>query len=91
MQSPARKRFHGNQLDWDISRAQHTGWQAWLNVGAPVWWRELKGQILDLVDRSALDATFLSCIEVCVNAPTTTCPMAIGRLPAGCPTGSPIS
>ena len=69
MQSATRNRFHGNQPDWDLSRAQDTGWQAWLNVGAPAWRRELSRQILDLVDRYRLDSVFLDCIEVWVNAP----------------------
>lgn len=69
MKSPGRNRFHGNQPDWDLSRAQDTGWQAWLNPGAPAWRRELSRQIVDLVDRYHLDAVFLDCVEVWVNDP----------------------
>lgn len=69
MQSGTRNRFHGNQPDWDLSRAQDTGWQAWLNPGAPAWRRELTRQVLALVDRYQLDAVFLDCVEVWVNDP----------------------
>ncbi|MBL8147921.1 MAG: hypothetical protein JNL34_16200, partial [Anaerolineae bacterium] len=69
MQSPTGNRFHGNQPDWDISRAQDTGWQAWLNIGAPAWRRELSRQIAGLLDRYALDAIFLDCVEVWINDP----------------------
>lgn len=69
MQSATRNRFHGNQPDWDISRAQDTGWQAWLNIGAPAWRRELSRQIAGLLDRYALDAIFLDCVEVWINDP----------------------
>ena len=69
MQSATRNRFHGNQPDWDLSRAQDTGWQAWLNPGAPAWRHELSRQILDLVDQYQLDAVFLDCVEVWVNDP----------------------
>jgi hypothetical protein len=69
LKSPTRNQFHGNQPDWDLSRAQDTGWQAWLNVGAPAWRRELTRQILELVDQYALDAVFLDCVEVWVNDP----------------------
>lgn len=69
IQSPTLNRFHGNQPDWDLSRAHDTGWQAWLNPGAPAWRRELTRQILDLLDRYQLDAVFLDCAEVCKNTP----------------------
>jgi hypothetical protein len=69
MKSPTRNQFHGNQPDWDLSRAQDTGWQAWLNPGAPAWRRELTRQITELIDRYELDAVFLDCVEVWVNDP----------------------
>ncbi len=69
MQSPTHNRFHGNQPDWDLSRAHDTGWQAWLNPGAPAWRRELTRQIHVLLDRYQLDAVFLDCAEVCKNDP----------------------
>lgn len=69
MKSPGRNVFLGNQPDWDISRSRDTGWQAWLNVGAPAWQNELVTQIGGLADRYGFDAAFLDCSEVWVNDP----------------------
>lgn len=69
MKSASRNVFLGNQPDWDNSRAHDTGWQAWLNPGAPAWQTELSRQILTLVDRYHFDAVFLDTVEVWVNDP----------------------
>jgi hypothetical protein len=69
MKSATRNVFHGNQPDWDLSRAHDTGWQAWLNPGAPAWQTELTRQILELADRYQFDAVFLDTVEVWVNDP----------------------
>lgn len=69
MKSATRNIFHGNQPDWDASRAHDTGWQAWLNPGAPAWQTELTRQILRLIDRYELDAVFLDTVEVWINDP----------------------
>ena len=69
MKSATRNVFHGNQPDWDTSRAHDTGWQAWLNPGAPAWQNELSRQILGLVERYHFDAVFLDTVEVWVNDP----------------------
>ncbi|MBI5959218.1 MAG: family 10 glycosylhydrolase [Chloroflexi bacterium] len=69
MKSASRNVFLGNQPDWDNSRAQDTGWQAWLNPGAPAWQTELTRQILTLVDRYQFDAVFLDTVEVWTNDP----------------------
>lgn len=69
MKSATRNVFHGNQPDWDTSRAHDTGWQAWLNPGAPAWQTELISQILDLVDQFGFDAVFLDTVEVWTNDP----------------------
>lgn len=69
MKSATRNVFHGNQPDWDLSRTQDTGWQAWLNPGAPAWQTELSRQILSLVDRYEFDAVFLDTVEVWANDP----------------------
>ena len=45
MKSATGNRFHGNQPDWDYSRAHDTGWQAWLNPGHPGWRETLCEQI----------------------------------------------
>ena len=69
MKSASRNVFLGNQPDWDTSRAHDTGWQAWLNPGAPAWQNELTRQILELIDRYAFDAVFLDTVEVWTNDP----------------------
>ncbi len=69
MKSATRNVFLGNQPDWDMSRAHDTGWQAWLNPGAPAWQNELCRQILALVDRYGFDAVFLDTVEVWRNDP----------------------
>lgn len=69
MKSATRNVFHGNQPDWDTSRAHDTGWQAWLNPGAPAWQRELIRQITTLKDRFRFDAVFLDTVEVWSNDP----------------------
>ena len=89
MKSPTRNVFHGNQPDWDTSRAHDTGWQAWLNPGAPAWQTELTRQILALVDRFGFDAVFLDTVEVWTNDPDfNLCEgyrQLVGRLRAGRP------
>ncbi|MBE2270978.1 MAG: hypothetical protein IAE80_22265 [Anaerolinea sp.] len=69
MKTATRNVFHGNQPDWDTSRTQDTGWQAWLNPGAPAWQRELTRQIMRLLDQYDLHAVFLDTVEVWVNDP----------------------
>ena len=69
MKTATRNRFHGNQPDWNTSRTQDTGWQAWLNPGAPAWQTELTRQITNLVDEYHFDAVFLDTVEVWVNDP----------------------
>lgn len=69
MKTATRNVFHGNQPDWNTSRTQDTGWQAWLNPGAPAWQNELTRQITSLIDRYGFDAVFLDTVEVWVNDP----------------------
>src|SRR6185503_4599772 len=69
MKSATRNVFHGNQPDWDLSRAQDTGWQAWLNPGAPAWQTELTRQITRLADQYDFDAVFIDTVEVWANDP----------------------
>ncbi len=69
MKSATRNPFLGNQPDWNTSRAHDTGWQAWLNPGAPAWQNELTRQVLGLVDRYGFDAVFLDTVEVWTNDP----------------------
>jgi hypothetical protein len=69
MKSATRNVFHGNQPDWNTSRAHDTGWQAWLNPGAPAWQNELVRQITGLIDRYGFDAVFLDTVEVWINDP----------------------
>lgn len=67
LKSATRNRFHGNQPDWDLSRAHDTGWQAWLNPGHPSWRDSLAEQIETLAARYSFDAIFLDTTEVWTN------------------------
>lgn len=69
MKSATRNPFLGNQPDWNTSRSHDTGWQAWLNPGAPAWQNELTRQISNLLDAYGLDAVFLDTVEVWTNDP----------------------
>lgn len=69
MKTATRNVFHGNQPDWNTNRTQDTGWQAWLNPGAPAWQNELTRQIVSLIERYDFDAVFLDTVEVWVNDP----------------------
>ncbi len=69
MKTATRNVFHGNQPDWNTSRTQDTGWQAWLHPGAPAWQTELTRQITRLMTRYDFDAVFLDTVEVWVNDP----------------------
>lgn len=69
MKTATRNRFHGNQPDWDMSRTHDTGWQAWLNPGAPAWQNELVMQITTLINDYGFDAVFLDTVEVWTNDP----------------------
>ncbi|MBI5667939.1 MAG: hypothetical protein HZC41_08005 [Chloroflexi bacterium] len=69
MKSATRNIFLGNQPDWNTSRAHDTGWQAWLNPGAPAWQMELTRQIVTLADRYGFDGVFLDTVEVFTNDP----------------------
>ncbi len=89
MKSASRNVFLGNQPDWDNSRAHDTGWQAWLNPGAPAWQHELLRQINGLIDRYGIDAVFLDTVEVWTNDPDFNLRegyrQLVGRLRAGRP------
>lgn len=69
MKSPTRTVYVGNRPDWDLSRGRDTTWQAWLNIGAPLWRAELQRQIQRTLDSYDLDAVFLDCPEVWTNDP----------------------
>lgn len=49
----------GNAPDWDLSRSRDTGWQQWLNPGAPEWQNHLVGQIESILDQYHVDGVFL--------------------------------
>ena len=49
----------GNNPDWDLFRNRDTGWQQWLNPGAPAWQNHLLGQINDLLSKYGFDGVFL--------------------------------
>jgi hypothetical protein len=69
LKSATRNRFHGNQPDWDLSRAHDTGWQAWLNPGHPAWREHLAAQIEAVLDAFAVDAVFLDTVHAWTNDP----------------------
>jgi hypothetical protein len=69
MKTATRNLFLGNQPDWNTARTNDTGWQAWLNPGAPAWQTELTRQILTLADRYGFDSAFLDTVEVWTNDP----------------------
>lgn len=69
MKTATRNIFYGNQPDWNTSRTNDTGWQAWLHPGAPAWQTELTRQITRLMAQYDFDAVFLDTVEVWVNDP----------------------
>lgn len=69
LKSASGNRFHGNQPDWDFSRAHDTGWQAWLNPGHPAWQEDLASQIERLASRYGFDGVFLDTVHVYTNDP----------------------
>jgi hypothetical protein len=69
MKTASGNLYLGNTPDWDISRAHDTGWQAWLNPGAPAWQNELTRQIRALVDKYGFDGVFLDTVHHWVNDP----------------------
>lgn len=62
--------FQGNKPDWDTSRANDPGWQAWLNPGAPAWRERLLGQVSDLVAEYRLPAVFFDTHHFWENDPS---------------------
>jgi hypothetical protein len=69
LKSATGNRFHGNQPDWDLSRAHDTGWQAWLNPGHPEWRERLASTIETLAGRHGIDAVFLDTVHAWTNDP----------------------
>ncbi|UCE84812.1 MAG: hypothetical protein JSU66_10665 [Deltaproteobacteria bacterium] len=69
LKSATGNRFHGNQPDWDLSRAHDTGWQAWLNPGHPSWRDALASAIEALWQRFGFDAVFLDTVHAWTNDP----------------------
>ena len=69
LESATHNRFHGNQPDWDLSRAHDTGWQAWFNPGHPAWREHLASQIETVLDTFGVDAIFLDTVHAWTNDP----------------------
>jgi hypothetical protein len=61
--------LQGNKPDWDTSRANDPGWQAWLNPGAPAWRERLLAQVSDLVAEYGLPAVFFDTHHFWENDP----------------------
>lgn len=62
--------FLGNQPDWSGQRLHDTGWQRWLNPGAPAWRERLLAQMSRLVAAYGLPAVFLDTQHVWANDPS---------------------
>ncbi|MBM7572716.1 hypothetical protein [Aquibacillus albus] len=69
MKTPSRLIYHVGEPDWDLSRQKDNGWQAFLNVGAPDWRRELTRQILELYETYQFDSIFLDLVHHWSNDP----------------------
>lgn len=61
--------FQGNKPDWDTARAHDTGWQAWLNPGAPGWNNRLFDQCARLIENFGVDAVFFDTAGCWTNDP----------------------
>ncbi len=69
LRSPTGLEFQGNRPDWDTSRANDPGWQAWLNPGAPAWRSHLVSQVASLLQRYGLRAVFFDTQHIWENDP----------------------
>jgi len=89
MKTATRNRFHGNTPDWDTSRAHDTGWQAWMNPGAPSWRRELTRQVTSLADEYGFDAVFLDTLQSWTNDPDSDVYEGVAKLKVEISEGRP--
>jgi len=69
LKSPTGMVFQGNRPDWDASRSNDPGWQAWLNPGAPLWREHLLGQVSELLRDFGLRAVFFDTHHIWENDP----------------------
>lgn len=69
LRSPTGLEFQGNRPDWDTSRANDPGWQAWLNPGAPQWRQHLLAQVGALLREYGLRAVFFDTQHIWENDP----------------------
>ncbi len=69
LRSPEGIAFTGNRPDWDTSRANDPGWQAWLNPGAQEWRAHLLEQITDILAGYDLRAVFFDTQHIWENDP----------------------
>jgi hypothetical protein len=70
IRSPAGMEFQGNRPDWDASRSNDPGWQAWLNPGNPLWRAHLVDQVSSLLSAYGLRAVFFDTHHVWDNDPS---------------------
>lgn len=61
--------LQGNKPDWDVARAHDTGWQAWLNPGAPGWGNRLFEESARIVEQFGVDALFYDTCGTWTNDP----------------------
>ncbi len=69
LHSPGGLEFQGNRPDWDTSRANDPGWQAWLHPGHPLWRGRLLEQVSTLVSEYDLRAVFFDTQHIWDNDP----------------------
>jgi hypothetical protein len=69
LRSPGGITFTGNRPDWDASRSNDPGWQAWLNPGAPRWREHLLKQASGILAEYGLRAVFFDTQHIWENDP----------------------
>lgn len=69
LRSPTGIVFTGNRPDWDSSRSNDPGWQAWLNPGAPAWREHLLEQVTSLLTECELRTVFFDTQHIWENDP----------------------
>jgi hypothetical protein len=69
LRSSSGLEFQGNRPDWDTSRANDPGWQAWLNPGHRLWRGRLLEQVSAVLRDYGLRAVFFDTQHIWENDP----------------------